>query len=162
MGASWMQQYHSTVVDMLLYVAAERLKQRLIFIFFCVFLSIKWPFGKDPTFKKSDTGDIFPLSRCLDLKWLSVSFMSSLLLFLRPPPPYVFLLNPWHFEIPSSKYESLSRTETQPPEDDTEPTVIHLCRGMKRKDYISFKCFFPSLFLVFSWWINSLACFLTW
>lgn len=88
-------------------------------------------FLKDPTIK-TYTRDIF-FSSSPDLKWLSISFM-----FFPPSTKHISakplilsntLIKKWISEL----------HRDQLTEDDTKPRVIHLCRSMKKRDYISFK-----------------------
>lgn len=73
-----------------------------------------------------------------DLAFLSCFF---------PPRLNVFLLNPWHFEIPSSKYESLSCTDTNVPTTIQSPESF-VCAGAWKEGIIFHSNSFFSFFLV--------------
>lgn len=103
---------------------------------FCCYYR-RMTFWKDSTIK-TYTRDIF-LSWSLDLKWLSITLMflftpSTQRIAVKPLILWNTLIKIWISEL----------YWDQRPEDDTEPGVIHVCRGMKRRDYIPFKkfCFF--------------------
>lgn len=100
-------------------------------------------------FQKIYTKYIF-LSRALDLKWLSISFMFT-------PPPRRFTRSSRCFQIPSSKSASRSLTQASVPRMTHSPESLICSGAWKEGIMFHWKSF------AFSWHLNStflLLCFI--
>ena len=128
----------------------------LLFVVFTLELEklSSWPcrFYQQMTFLKDLTIKMYILwpysSIENDLAFLSCLFFTS----------FYFCWNPWHFEIPLSKSESLSCMETA-----FLRTILSLepfiCAEAWKEGIILY--FIQKMFYFFSWWINPFASFLT-